>query len=142
MVGVGDSREDEVRELTECLYAALDRQDWSTVDQLVSRRMVAHVAGSPPMGFDEWRAGLAAFYQGFPNGRHVIEEAFVDGSHCITRGRFVGTHLGEFNDIAPTGAEVSVALIHIDRFQGDELIEHRGQLDLHGLLLRIGGAAP
>lgn len=140
MVGVADSREDEVRALTECLYAALDRQDWSTVDQLVSRRLVAHVAGSPPMGIDEWRAGLEEFYNAFPDGRHVIEDVLVDGAHCVTLGRFVGTHSGDFHGIAPTGAAVSVALIHVDRFQGDELVEHRGQLDLHGLLLRIGSS--
>ena len=29
-------------------------------------------------------------------------------------------------------------MIHIDRFQGDQLVEHRGQLDLHGLLMRLG----
>jgi predicted ester cyclase len=138
---VAGSHSDEIRRLTECLYGALDRQDWSTIDGLVSSRLVAHVAGSPPMGIGEWRAGLEAFYRAFPDGRHVIDEILVDGSHCVTRGRFVGTHQGEFHDAAPTGQAVSVAMIHIDRFQGDQLVEHRGQLDLHGLLLRIGGGA-
>ncbi|MBS1693953.1 MAG: ester cyclase [Actinobacteria bacterium] len=133
-----DSGDEEIRQLTRCLYAALDRQDWATVEALVSSRMVAHVAGSPPMGVDEWRAGLEEFYRAFPDGRHVIEEVLVDGSHCVTRGRFVGTHRGPFHQNEPTGQEVSVAMIHIDRFQGDQLVEHRGQLDLHGLLMRLG----
>jgi predicted ester cyclase len=29
--------------------------------------------------------------------------------------------------------------IHIDRFQGDMLVAHRGQLDLHGLMEQLKG---
>jgi hypothetical protein len=43
--------------------------------------------------------------------------------------------------VAPTGAKVSVAGINIDRFQGDLLVEHRGQLDLYGLLQQLDNAA-
>jgi predicted ester cyclase len=49
----------------------------------------------------------------------------------------VGTHTGEFQGIAPTGAKVSVCGIHIDRFQGDALVAHRGQLDLHALMQQL-----
>jgi predicted ester cyclase len=63
----------------------------------------------------------------------------VDGSHGISRCRFIGTHTGEFRGVAPTGAKVSVAGIHIDRFQGDMLVAHRGQLDLHGLMEQLRG---
>ncbi len=41
--------------------------------------------------------------------------------------------------VAPTGTKVSIAGIHIDRFQGDTLVAHRGQLDMHGLLEQLKG---
>jgi predicted ester cyclase len=131
--------EESVRELVECLYAALDRQDWSTVEALVSPRLVVEVGSAEPAGWDDWRASLDEFTQGFPDGRHVIEEVLVDGSHGISRCRFTGTHTGEFRGLAPTGTKVSVAGIHIDRFQGDMLVAHRGQIDMHGLLQQLGG---
>jgi hypothetical protein len=37
------------------------------------------------------------------------------------------------------GTKVSIAGIHIDRFHGDMLVAHRGQLDLHGLMEHLGG---
>jgi predicted ester cyclase len=41
--------------------------------------------------------------------------------------------------VAPTGTKVSIAGIHIDRFQGDTLVAHRGQLDMHELLKQLKG---
>jgi predicted ester cyclase len=129
---------DEIRELVECLYSAYDRRDWSTIEALISPRLVIEVGSSGPGGWDQWRADMEEFSRGFPDGRHVIEEVLVDGSHGISRCRFIGTHTGEFRGLAPTGATVSVAAIHIDRFQGDALVAHRGQLDMHGLLQQLG----
>jgi predicted ester cyclase len=134
---VANSSDDAVRELVECFYAALDRRDWSTVEALVSPRVVVEVGSSEPFGWDAWRANLEEFTRGFPDGHHVIEEVLVDGSHGISRCRFTGTHTGEFHGVAPTGVKVSIAGIHIDRFQGDTLVAHRGQLDLHGLLEQL-----
>jgi predicted ester cyclase len=136
---VADSLDDAVRELVECLYGALDRRDWSTVEALVSPRLVVEVGSSAPASWEQWRANLEEFYRGFPDGRHVIEEVLVDGSHGVSRCRFVGTHTGEFRGVAPSGAAVSVGVIHIDRFQGDMLVAHRGQIDMHGLLEQLGG---
>jgi predicted ester cyclase len=130
--------DDAVRELVECLYGALDRRDWSTVEALVSPRLVVEVGSSAPTSWDQWRVNLDEFYRGFPDGRHVIEEVLVDGSHGVTRCRFVGTHTGEFRGVAPSGAKVSVGVIHIDRFQGDMLVAHRGQIDMHGLFEQLG----
>jgi predicted ester cyclase len=129
---------DEVRELVECLYGAIDRRDWSTLEALVSPRVVVEVGSGAPIGWDAWLAHLQGFSQAFPDGHHVMEEVLVDGSHGVSRCRFVGTHRGDFRGIAATGTEVSVAGIHIDRFQGDALVAHRGQLDMHGLLRQLG----
>jgi predicted ester cyclase len=136
---VADSSDDEIRELIECLYGAMDKQDTSTFDALVSPRVVVEVGSAAPIGADEWRANLAAFYRGFPDGRHIIEELLVAGSHGVSRCRFVGTHTGEFQGRAPTGRKVTVGVIHIDRFQGDMVVAHRGQMDMHGLLAQLDG---
>jgi predicted ester cyclase len=136
---VADSSDDAIRELVECLYGSMDQQDRSTFDALVSSRVVVEVGSSAPMGLEEWRAHLQEIYLGFPDGRHMIEELLVAGSHGISRCRFVGTHTGEFQGRAPTGKKVSVAVIHIDRFQGDTVVGHRAQMDMQGLLAQLDG---
>ena len=96
-------------------------------------------AGDGPVGWNEWIGRLDEFFPAFPDGRHELDEVLVDGSHGVSRCRFVGTHTGLFRGIAPTGKAVSVAGIHIDRFQGDMLVTHRGQLDMHGLYQQLQG---
>ncbi len=130
---------DGIRDLVQCLYAAIDRQDWSTLEAVVSQRVIVDVGGSGPVGRNEWLGRLQEFFTAFPDGRHEIDEVLVDGSHGVSRCRFVGTHTGEFQGVAPTGAVVSVSGIHIDRFQGDMLVTHRGQLDMHRLYQQLGG---
>jgi predicted ester cyclase len=134
---VPDSSDDAIRELIECLYGSIDKRDVSTFEALVSPRVVVEVGSSAPYGLDEWRSHLQAFSRGFPDGRHEIEEVLVVGSHGVSRCRFVGTHTGEFQGRAPTGKKVSVAGIYIDRFQGDMVVAHRGQIDMHGLLAQL-----
>src|SRR5690349_2745564 len=124
---------DEIRALVNCLYAAIDRNDRGTLEAVVSQRVVVEVGGGGPVGWDEWIVRLDEFFTAFPDGRHELDEVLVDGSHGVSRCRFVGTHTGEFRGIAPTGKSISVAGIHIDRFQGDMLVTHRGQLDMFGL---------
>ena len=102
---------------------------------------VVKFGGFQSVGWDAWLGQLQEFFAAFPDGRHVIDEVLVDGSHGVSRCRFVGTHTGEFQGIAPTGAKVSVSAIHIDRFQGDSLVAHRGQLDVHGLVQQLKGGS-
>ena len=128
---------DDVRDLVVSLYATIDRRDWTTLEALVSPRVVVEVGSAPPVGWAAWVGQLREFARVFPDGRHVLEEVLVDGSHGVSRCRFVGTHTGEFAGVAPTGRQVSVGGIHIDRFQGDMLVAHRGQLDIHGLLTQL-----
>lgn len=129
---------DEVRALVNCLYAAIDRNDRATLEAVVSQRVVVEVGGGGPVGWEEWIGRLDEFFTAFPDGRHELDEVLVDGSHGVSRCRFVGTHTGEFRGIAPTGKSISVAGIHIDRFQGDMLVTHRGQLDMYGLYQQLG----
>ncbi len=129
---------EEIRALVNCLYAAIDRNDRGTLEAVVSQRVVVEVGGGGPVGWDEWIVRLDEFFTAFPDGRHELDEVLVDGSHGVSRCRFVGTHTGEFRGIAPTGKSISVAGIHIDRFQGDMLVTHRGQLDMFGLYQQLG----
>ena len=69
----------------------------------------------------------------------MVEEVLVAGSHGVSRFRFVETHTGEFQGRTPTGKTVSISVIHIDRFQGDTVVAHRGQIDMHGLLAQLDG---
>ncbi|WP_280365586.1 ester cyclase [Nocardia wallacei] len=127
----------DIRSIGERLYAALDAQDWIEIGALIAPELVVQVGSGPAMGQAEWRRNQEAFYRGFPDGRHLIDEALVDGTRFVSRCRFVGTHTGPFDGHPPTGVSVSVGDIHIDHFADGLLIRHYGQLDMHGLLRQL-----
>ncbi|WP_280272669.1 ester cyclase [Nocardia wallacei] len=87
----------DIRSIGERLYAALDAQDWIEIGALIAPELVVQVGSGPAMGQAEWRRNQEAFYRGFPDGRHLIDEALVDGTRFVSRCRFVGTHTGPFD---------------------------------------------
>ena len=68
-----------------------------------------------------------------PTGKHTIDETLEIGDRVVLRGSFSGTHAGEFMGMPPTGTQITVTFMNIDRFAGDKLIEHRVEVDMAGL---------
>lgn len=126
------------KELMGRFFALVDARRWDELQTLIAPDATAQVGSAPPVPFDPARS-LLPLFAAFPDGRQVIHELWdAEGDRVISRGRFEGTHRGPFHGIAPTGAKVSFAILHIDRFREGKLIEHLAHPDLAALLRQIG----
>ena len=67
-----------------------------------------------------------------------IADIFAEGDHVITRVTGRGTHLGEWMGIEPTGREVRLKGINIDRVDRGRIAEHWGEADPIGMLSQMG----
>src|SRR4029079_12389558 len=111
--------------------------DWnmSLVDEVVSPRFISHdwPTGSPkgPEGF---RAFYSEIRNALPDGRYAVDDLISEGDKVVVRWRLLGTHLGEFRGIAPTGRAIVLKGIAIYRVDGGTLMERWVVTDLHGLL--------
>ena len=56
----------------------------------------------------------------------------------VVRGVMRGRHAGQFLGIAPTGRRVEVHQVHIFRFTGDKVAEHRAMWGEFHFLLQLG----
>jgi SnoaL-like polyketide cyclase len=56
----------------------------------------------------------------------------------VTCGTFTATHLGEFQGLPPTGKQISLSIMHIDRVEDGKIVEHWGQGDALGLMQQLG----
>jgi len=130
-----------LKEHAKAFYATLDAQDWIRLRNLVTPDLTVQLGSAPPISLGAWEASLRMFYTGFPDGHHRIDDSIADGGSVVTRCWFEGTHRGAFAAVAPSGAKISVGVIHIDRYRDDKVAEQFGQLDMHGLLRQITGAA-
>jgi predicted ester cyclase len=112
--------------------------DYSNLDGFVAAEYVDHNAAEGGRGPDVVRAHLEAIRMTLSDFTIQIEDIFADGDHVITRVTGRGTHLGEWMGIEPTGREVRLKGINIDRVERGRIAEHWGEADTIGMLVQMG----
>lgn len=87
---------------------------------------------------DDFLARIKSFRDAFPDWRMTVDDMLSDGDFVITRWTGRGIHRGTFRGIKPTGREVTVMGIAIDRVVGGKRVEGWALLDSLGLLQQLG----
>ena len=64
-----------------------------------------------------------AMNRAFPDHRVTVDDQIAEGDRVVTRVTFTGTHLGDFNGIAPTGRFLRYSGIAIDRIVDGKVVE-------------------
>jgi len=129
----------DLKSLERRFFEVLDAQDWNTMlSQLVSPDVKVNICGNPTMGRDQWREMGKMFYDGFPDGHHVIEDVIVDGDRAVVRARFEGTHKAAFMGIPATQKKLSLPCIMINHWKNGKVVEHHGQFDSAVLMAQLG----
>jgi predicted ester cyclase len=121
------------------LYKAFDDRKIEQAFELLAPNFVAHLAGVPePLDEDGFRQFGMSFYSAFSQGQHIFDEVVVSGDRVVTCGTFTATHLGAFQGLPPTGKQISLSIMHIDRVENGKIVEHWGQGDALGLMQQLG----
>jgi len=81
---------------------------------------------------------VGLFRAAFPDMRVTIEDEFADGDLAGTRGRFTGTHKGDFMGVPASGQPINVKYIDLWRVRDGKLAENWVQMDMIGLMQQIG----
>jgi len=119
------------------VFSLMDEKDVSAIRELIAPEFRAVLGGNPPMSADEWAGMGEMMYAAVPDGTHTIHETFEIGDRVVLRGSFDGTHAGDFMGIPPTGKEITVTFLNLDRFADGKLVEHRAEVDMLGLLQQL-----
>jgi steroid delta-isomerase-like uncharacterized protein len=109
------------------------------IDELVS---ADHVGVEPTTGETRGPAALrelvSQFRTAFPDMRMGIDTVFAEGDWVAVHWTATGTHSGELMGIAPTGREVTVSGIQLNRVADGKIAESRGMFDALGMLQQVG----
>ncbi|OYQ61642.1 ester cyclase [Pseudanabaena sp. SR411] len=120
-------------------YKAFDDRQMDQALDLLSPNFVAHQAGIPePLNRERFKQFGMSFYLAFSQGQHVFDEVIVSGDRVVTCGTFTAIHLGEFQGLPPTGRQISLSIMHIDRLEDGKIVEHWGHGDALGLMQQLG----
>jgi steroid delta-isomerase-like uncharacterized protein len=108
----------------------------SAADELMTADVIIH---QPQVG---GIAGLKAFNThlraAFPDWCSTPEELITEGDKVAERWTGRGTHLGEFQGIAPTGRQVEVPGVVFYRLADGKITEFRGQFDQFSMMQQLG----
>lgn len=74
----------------------------------------------------------------FSNIQVTIEDIIAEEDKVVPRFTARGTHTGEFVGITPTGKEVNLMQISIDRVSGGKIVEHWGLAHQMALMQQLG----
>lgn len=111
----------------------------ATYDELLAPDFKAYVPGlAEPLHREAWLQFNGMFSVAFPDGRVTVEDTIAEGDEAALRVRFQGTHRGDFQGIPPSGKQVMMTGIVIDRVVGGKVVEHRAEFDALGLLQQLG----
>lgn len=85
---------------------------------------------------------VGAFQAEFSDQHYAIEDQLAEGDRVATRATWHATHSGDFQGLPPTGNQVAMTGIIIDRIQDGMIVERWLNHDLMGLMEQLGAIPP
>lgn len=117
----------------------LNQKDLSAFEAYFSPELTDHaLPPGLPSGLEGRKMFASALVAAFPDLHVEVEDLVTDGGKVVTRYSVRGTHKGELMGIPPTGRQVSIGGIAIDRFENGRSIEHWEYYDQMGMMQQLG----
>jgi predicted ester cyclase len=116
-------------------------------NKAVSNRVAAAIGQGRLDAFDElmapelaeeFKRDIAAIREAFPDYAGTNVDQIAEGDKVANRFVFLGTHLGEFMGVAPTGKRVEFIGNSIDRVVDGRIVESWVEVDVLGVLRQLG----
>ena len=113
---------------------------YDVADDLLQKNAVGHdpALPEPVKGPEGLKASARGYREAFPDLKAKVEEMIGDGDLVATRWMCRGTHKGELFGIPPTGKQVTVTGITIDKYVDGKLAESWTNWDTLGLMQQLG----
>jgi predicted ester cyclase len=106
---------------------AISEGDLEALDEL----MVPELA-------DEFKRDVAEIRRAFPDYAGTNVEQIAEGEEVANRFVFLGTHLGEFEGVTPTGKRIEFIGQSIDRVVEGRIVESWVEVDMLGVMRQLG----
>lgn len=111
------------------------------VDAIFAPHYVGHdPTAMPPevRGREAFKEQTAGYRRVFPDLRFRIDSIVAEGDEVVVRWTATGTHRAALMGETPTGRTVTVTSFGSWLVRDGKIVEHRGVIDLLGMLRQIG----
>lgn len=115
------------------------RGEKTAVEQFLAPDYLDHSAPPGlPLGPHGWRILRARFFKAFSNLHITIEDMVAEGDWVAVRFVMRATHIDELMGIPPTGRQIMLTGLDLNRFKDGKIAERRGNQDDLGLMQQLG----
>src|SRR5712692_3968146 len=95
----------------------------AVIDEITSPNYVDHDPAMTVQGIEGLKQFVSMYLTAYPDTHFTIEDQIAEGDTVVTRWTARGTHKGPLMGIPPTGKQVTVTGITIDRFANGKGVE-------------------
>jgi len=113
-----------------------EKQNFDIIDEVFTTEFKGHLV-NPSKGKEGIQKNVQIMKRAFPNGRLVIDDLFGEADKICIRWRYLGKHEGDFMNIPPTGKDVVLKGITIERFENGKIAELWAEMDIFDLLKQL-----
>ncbi len=119
-------------------FDAANAGDLDALDELLAPDVIDHSAyAGQETGQEGFKEFLAMWRTVFPDLAYTIEDEIAEGDRVVVRWTGRGTHCGNWHQIAPTGKQVTMSGIQINRLADGKIVEDWTSFDELGLLRQL-----
>ena len=118
---------EENKALSNRVAQAISKGDLDALDALMAPELA-----------EEFKRDVAEIRRAFPDYAGTNVEQIAEGEEVANRFVFLGTHLGEFEGVNPTGKRVEFVGHSIDRVIEGKIVESWVEVDMLGVMEQLG----
>jgi steroid delta-isomerase-like uncharacterized protein len=134
---------EENKALVRRVHEELNKGNLARIDERFTADVIVHAPGGQEAhGLEEGKQLFEKMWRAFPDHYETVDDIIAEGDKVVTRGRWTGTHRGEFQGIAPTGKQVTLKVITIYRIVNGRIVEVWEEADILGMMQQLGVIPP
>jgi predicted ester cyclase len=118
---------EETKAISNRVAQAISEGDLDALDNLIAPELA-----------EEFKRDVTEIRRAFPDYAGTNVEQIAEGEKVANRFVFLGTHLGEFEGISPTGKRVEFIGHSIDRVVEGKIVESWVEMDMLGVMQQLG----
>ena len=114
--------------------------NYDLAHEIIAPVMTVHGAGGQSVGMGpEGLIDLIKTWRtAFPDGKMTVDDIIVEGDLVGIRNTWHGTQTETFYGIPPSGKQVHVTSVGLDRVKDGQVVEGWGELDMVGMMQQLG----
>lgn len=115
--------------------------DQGAFKEMLSPDFVAHLA-TGPQNREVFLQHNQGFLMAFSDRQFIVKDQIAEGDKVVTLATWRGTQSGSFQGLPPTGKQIAISAILIERIKDGQIEEHWSLFDQLSMMQQLGLVPP